>query len=250
MGLSRGIDGVVTDGLILYFDAANKRSYNGSGTDINNLMINTTGSLKNSPTFSSDNKGYLDFDGTNDHIDVSDTHLKTLISSGNGLVGEEISLEFWFKPDVVNSYDVLGGWQVSSYLRYTGNFDMGATSGQIRFNVHTTGGNSRLGSSSGVLIADEWVNIVGTYASFSYSHGTDYQFRSGMRLYKNGVQIKSNLHAGASFVNFQKFIIAQDISPTAGRNFNGKIAICKMYNKCLSATEVLQNYNVLKHRFI
>jgi len=34
-----------------------------------------------------------------------------------------------------------------------------------------------------------------------------------------------------------------------GRYFNGNIAACEVYNRVLSASEILQNYNALKNRF-
>ena len=64
---------IVTNGLILYLDASNTKSYvSGSTTwrDLSGTAI--TGSLVNGPTFSSTNAGVITFDGTNDYVQVSD----------------------------------------------------------------------------------------------------------------------------------------------------------------------------------
>ena len=71
MGISRG-KSIVTDGLILYLDAANKKSYPGSGTVWSDLSGNAnTGTLTNGPTFDSSNNGSINFDGTDDLVECS-----------------------------------------------------------------------------------------------------------------------------------------------------------------------------------
>ena len=64
---------IVTDGLVLCLDAANKRSYPGTGTNWGDLSSNNfDGTLTNNPTFVSDQGGsYFQFDGTDDRTDFS-----------------------------------------------------------------------------------------------------------------------------------------------------------------------------------
>jgi hypothetical protein len=60
---------IVTEGLVLAVDAADRNSYAGSGTTWNNLGIGDyTGTLTNGPTFSAADGGSILFDGTNDFI--------------------------------------------------------------------------------------------------------------------------------------------------------------------------------------
>ena len=54
----------VTDGLVFAVDAANKKSYPGSGTTWTDLAGSNDGTLTNGPTFDSGNGGSIDFDGT------------------------------------------------------------------------------------------------------------------------------------------------------------------------------------------
>ena len=69
MSLSRGPK-TITNGLVLYLDAANKKSYPGSGATWTDLSGNSnTGTLTNGPTFSAANMGSILFDGTNDYVD-------------------------------------------------------------------------------------------------------------------------------------------------------------------------------------
>ena len=62
---------IVTNGLFLYYDFANYRSYSGSGITINNLISGYGGTLVNGPTFSSSNLGYVSFDGSNDYAQLT-----------------------------------------------------------------------------------------------------------------------------------------------------------------------------------
>ena len=63
---------IITDGLIVYLDAGNPRSYPGTGTTWTNLTGNPAynGTLVGGPTFSSANKGVIVLDGVDDWIQV------------------------------------------------------------------------------------------------------------------------------------------------------------------------------------
>ena len=62
---------IITDGLVLYLDAANTKSYPGSGTtwrDLSKSQLN--GTLTNGPTFNSSNGGSIVFDGVDDYVNL------------------------------------------------------------------------------------------------------------------------------------------------------------------------------------
>ena len=68
MGLSHSPN-IVTDVLVLCLDAANRRSYPGSGNSWLDLSGNgNNGTLTNGPTYSSANGGSLVFDGVDDYV--------------------------------------------------------------------------------------------------------------------------------------------------------------------------------------
>ncbi len=89
---------IVSDGLVFLLDAANTKSYPGSGTSITDVVGNVSGDLINGPTFDSANNGSIVFDGVNDYIDCNN------ISSINSLTSLTISI--WCKKD--DSGDVVG----------------------------------------------------------------------------------------------------------------------------------------------
>ena len=61
---------IVTDGLVLCYDAANDRSYPNTGTTWTDLAGSNNGTLTNGPTFDTTNGGSIVFDGTNDRISI------------------------------------------------------------------------------------------------------------------------------------------------------------------------------------
>jgi len=72
---------ITTDGLVLCLDAANPKSYPGSGTAWFDISGNSrNGTLTNSPTFSSSNQGYFSFDGTDDFVSITDTAYPAAVS--------------------------------------------------------------------------------------------------------------------------------------------------------------------------
>ena len=79
---------IVTSGLVLALDAANKVSYPGTGTTWYDLSGNgNTGTITNGPTFSNVNLGTIVFDGTNDYVSIP--------STSNFNNGNNITVEAW-----------------------------------------------------------------------------------------------------------------------------------------------------------
>ena len=83
-----GASPIVTDGLVFAVDAANYKSYQGSGTTWTDLASSNNGTLTNGPTFDSGNGGSIDFDGSNDYIDFGDFD--------NTQVSSAITLSIWY----------------------------------------------------------------------------------------------------------------------------------------------------------
>ena len=95
MGISAGPSGV-SDGLVFQLDAANLRSYSGSGNTANGLISGIGGTLVNGTGFSSANNGSFFFDGTNDYIEVSNSNLLTFGTNS-------FSIDLWLYSTYVHS---------------------------------------------------------------------------------------------------------------------------------------------------
>jgi formylglycine-generating enzyme required for sulfatase activity len=68
---------IVTNGLLVWYDAGINASYPGSGTAISDLSPNANnGTLTNGPTATTDGGGAISFDGTDDYISVGNLNCK------------------------------------------------------------------------------------------------------------------------------------------------------------------------------
>ena len=211
--------GVVTNGLVLALDAGISRSYPGSGTTWTDLSgRGNNGTLTNGPTYSSDNGGVLDFDGTNDYASVA----QNIIGTGNA----SHTLEMWVNFDVLTS----GRWWLAVIGQYTGGSEhwIGSSPTSTQFGVWT-GSQVTLD----LLGINRWLHIVGTF------NGTTLTY------YVNN-SVGGSTSATFSFSNSNLNIGL----PLSGENyFNGKISNVRMYDRALTASEVSQNFNATRSRF-
>jgi hypothetical protein len=83
---------IVTDGLVLCLDAANRKSYSGSGTVWNELSNKMSAELVNSPTFNSQNNGFFQF--------VTDDYAR--IPNNTNLDTQTPSVEVWIKTNATS----------------------------------------------------------------------------------------------------------------------------------------------------
>ena len=219
---------IVTDGLVLALDAANRKSYPGSGTVWKDLSgNNTNGTLVNGPTFDGGNAGSIDFDGTNDYISFPSNIFSTLTS---------ITISFWFywtnNEQWTRIFDF--GASTSVYMFLTPR----SSANTPRFVIRPVGGSEQVINAPSAISTNVWSNIVITL------NGT-----TGI-MYMNGASIQSNSisstpddlgNTGNNWIGKSQF---------SDPYYTGNISNVTIYNKALSATEVLQNYNATKTRFI
>jgi hypothetical protein len=225
MVLNRNYEGIVTDGLIFNLDAGFTPSYSRSGTTCYDISGNgNNGLLTNGPTFSTDNGGTFVFDGTDDYINCGNNSILNLTTN--------FTLSCWFNANTVQpSVDcgILGKITVNDgYQGYL----IWYQPNQNTVHLYINGGVR----STTNISKNTWYNISGTY------NGTT------SKLYLNG-ELKStdNVTVSANASNSNFWIGQYDFS--GSRDFAGKIPIVQIYNRALSASEVLQNYNAQKGRF-
>jgi hypothetical protein len=213
----------VTSGSILILDASNTNSYPGSGTSWYDLSGNgNTGTLVNGPTFSSLNGGSVVFDGTNDCVTLA---INSLFNFGTG----DFSIFCWIKSSKVSDYSTIFA------------LDDGALGTGILFYIAVTTGVFRtwvanVAQNTAASIANGNWNYVG----ITRSSGTVYQ-------YINGVQVGSFASAGSVRTNQIPRFGNYDSSNSY--MYQGNIAMSQIYNRALTAAEVLQNFNVTRARF-
>ena len=219
MAISRGPK-TTTNGLVFCVDAADKNSYPGSGTTWTDISGNgNVGTLTNGPTFNSSNNGSVVFDGIDDCVVVN--------SNASILSTTAYTKIAWFYP---------------SSFSTNNNIISGGNSGQHAFWLGATS-YLRAGHNG------DWSTVVAT-TSLSlntwYCGAVTFNTTTGWILYLNGVSENTSVST-TTFVGNGEILLAA--YSTGGNVFTGRIAHVSVYNKVLSPTEILQNYNATKSRF-
>lgn len=212
-----------SDGLVLYLDAANPKSYPGSGTTWNGLSGNgNDGTLVNGPTFDSGNLGSIVFDGANDYATTSFTL--------NG--SQPLTVSCWFNLDTItkNWYSIIDAFKNGTDR----NFQLWCDNvGKIRV-FHL--GSSHSGTYT--LSPNTWYNAVFTYPG------------SGLgTLYVNKNITDLNVPKGSGSGGDIPLNIGGRTDAHVSSHTNGQISNIHIYNRALTPQEVLQNYNATRSRF-
>jgi len=214
---------ITKNGLSLYLDAANKKSYPGSGNiwyDLSGKGNNAT--LVNSPTFGSDYGGNIRFDGINNYITMNSN--ASITSTTPTLI----------VTCTVASGTVLAKGGYGSYWNY------GLTS--------LSGNTYRARNNNGDTLSPTFASTSRIYSVYAVVwNGTQ------MLFYKDGVYGGSSstfYSPNASNSLFFRIGCAWHNSGSSNTEFySGKISSIIVYNRILTADEILQNFLITKSRF-
>ena len=224
--LNRDYEEIITDGLVFNIDAGFTPSYPRNGTTIHDLSSNNNGTLNNSPSFDSSNGGSIVFDAIDDHITASQ------IFSGN-MDSTNLSYSVWCYPTgsssgfgaLVNQgeYNYEPAWMNNGSSFYLWYYD----STIIQANN---------------LSQNKWYNVNVIKSGTTHT----------MTIYYDNSTFSQTVTSSKSGVNWGDrngnvtIYIGQN---GKGEDYKGRISSVKIYNRALSADEVLQNYNAQKGRF-
>lgn len=237
---------IVTDSLLFYIDAANKKSYLGSSTNLNDLIGSNDGTLNNGTSFTTDDGGAFGFDGIDDYISVpnSDT-----FSFGDSVNDSPFSVDSWIKPINGTPFRIVSkndGGNAREWFFSTNDFD-GTGTGNPYFVLYSYNSNFifEYVRTDIPISNNQWHNVTATYDGRGGSGA-----RNGIKLYVDGqIQNVSGVVNGTYIaLGFKGANL--DIGRIGSSYSVGNLSTVKVYNKELSASEVLQNYNALKYRFI
>ena len=220
-----GINGpkIVTNGLVLCLHAADRKSYPGSGTSWLDLSgNNNTGTLTNGPTFNSGNGGNIVFDGSNDIVTTSYKQSSTVFT-----------WSVWFKTNVLSDgvYRNIMSIPSPNYILVLLNFN------SANFGFWTSDSLGGESLSTPTLSTGVWYNIVFVREGNSITNG-----------YK--AYVNSRFYGSANTGTWS----STDVLSIGGRTdvsqyFNGNVSNILIYNRILSAVEILQNFNAQRGRF-
>ncbi len=224
----KGGPATVTSGLVLELDAGNIKSYQSGSTTWYDKSGNAyNGTLVNGPTFNTGSLGNIVFDGTNDRVDLL---------NATSLWTSNFSINFYIKSNILGNQFIFSN---GSYGSAATNIWFGG--GALdNFNIHLRRTDGTGAQGYNYTLPTPY-NIL-SYYSVIYNTGDN-----TLKLYQNSRLVESK---NTSLVNPSWMPNGWRIGSSDGwPSLNGNIYNFLVYNRALSADEILQNYNATKGRF-
>ena len=226
---------IVTNGLIMNLDAGNLVSYPATGTTWYDLTNTTTGAtLVNGPTYNTGNNGSIVLDGTDDYA-VGPSNMS--ISQN-----QPFTFEFWVNlSSYTNQYPCL--LQVKTDTTYGFIVLVTQNNSYDGITFGSTDTWVRLRNAGRPIATNAWNQIVINY------NGTGAATSSNYKMYINTQE--QVLSTSGGFISLSQINNIGTIE-NASRgydNWQGKIANFKQYNRVLTQSEVIQNFNAHKSRY-
>lgn len=213
--------------LNLYIDAANKRSYSGSGNTCYDISsVNGSGTLTSVTFAGSGGTGAFVFDGLTSLINIGSANARNQTTSW--------TIESWIKPTSAgeNGSGRIYQHSTGSLTGFICSLDNSLGTNGIKLNTYAVGGfTARIGN---CITLNSWQQVV-----WAFSPGL-------VTFYVNGASVgSSSITSPASYTSTD--YIGSDSA--AANTFDGSIAIVKLYGNTLTAAQILKNYNSLKTRY-
>lgn len=222
---------------VMCLDAGSLTSYSGSGTTWTDLSTNATNAtLVNSPTYNSNNFGYLTFNGSTTY---ADTTVKLFTT-------QQFTVTFWINVTTFNGTVCSGAVSNSSYSIF------GATSNYQGF-TNTFSACVQTGASA---------NSVGTVNQSNYSTGVWYHYcavydgtqasnATKLLLYINAVSKTLTYDAAVPTTPYNNLSNTR-VGYGVGGSYpylNGSISSVMYYTRAWTATEVSTYYEMTRGRY-
>ena len=220
MGFSRGPN-IVREGLVLALDAASPRSYPGSGTTWYDLSGNdNTATLQNGASVNSE--GNVILDGTNDRVIIPDNNGDFDIGTGS------FTFSVIFNQGLKDTYYHL--FTFDDQQNFTLKAIRSGAANPYQFYIYQ---GSSIDFPNSYIVPNTWQFI--TLVREGGSH----------KLYIDGV-LKDTVQATAKNITTTNLFLGWGWATEYSPQSRGPVL---MYNRAISPSEVLQNYNAQKSRF-
>ena len=168
---------------------------------------------------------YLDFDGSDDEINVGNDSKYNLNNA--------VTMEAWCKPNSsISDYDII--------INKENCYEISWTSEGLRTAIR--GDESwywMSGTGAGTFPTNTWTHVCSTWSQSS----------GYMRQYINGVYINQASETGALTTNSSPLLIGRRSNSAPTYFWHGSIAHARVYDAELTAAQVKQNYEATKAKF-
>ncbi len=214
---------IVTSGLVFCVDAANPKSYPGSGNTWIDLSNGNNSTLANTPSYNSANGSFTFNGGATDQYVTG--NLATIA------VGSNVTTEAFVKLNTVS-----GVKNIFTIGRSAVSFSYGMVINNNSFRFRNSN-NDHIFSSPTTLTTGVWYHLV---LSSTATETTGYV---------NGVSQGTTAHVVTNNA-IPEYCISRRALNDASEYMNGEISLVRIYyNKAFTQNEVLQNFNATRGRF-
>jgi len=223
MALAQNPSIAALSNLVLYYDAANVKSFPGAGTTWYDMSgNNNNGTMTNGPLWSAANNGLISFDGTNDYITCG-------VSSSINAASSAFTWSCWFKSNSISTEQLLFSTVNASG---TTGFQIEVYTSKILLAVYPAG---TYAFANTTLSSNTWYHL-----SIAYNSGSIVYYLNGVA---DGTTSRTFTAAtGPTYISSWAVNSAYYI--------NGYISQVMFYNTALTAAQVLQNYNASRGRYV
>lgn len=224
---------IVTDGLLVYLDAANPKSYPGSGSTWTNLgSTKWAFPISGDPTFSN---GALVFDGVDDSVDLANSTPSNYLTNN---VGQNFSLFITLKPLALSTHMALISQRVGESMSFSL-----ANNGKPYLRMDDDGGT--VGATTSALSVGQWGEVGVTFVNNTTA--------SYAKFFFNGKHEATQTIWDGSGIGTSAFLwvgtqTRHDYSVDP-RHLNAHVSNVKIYSRDLTDDEVKQNFNAHRGRF-
>lgn len=242
---------IVTEGLILNLDASNPLSYPGAGTTWSDLSGNNNNGTLSTPTYSTSGGGSFSFVPSVDYVDCG--------SGISALNLQQLSISFWLKPGTIVSDVDNYLFSLDSVIGTSAYYGVGIDLNNLSTDSYSisssigdgyfiySGNRKSVQSTDRIITKNIWQMITFVYTS-----------AQSVELYLNDTKITNLTYSGGyngstigSSHGAGKTRIAHRWGGVSNPNsFNGFMNDVMVYNKPLTASEITQNYNANKNKYI
>lgn len=250
---------IVTDGLQICLDWGNPKCYSGTGSTFLNVSNSSrnNGFLKNNVTYNSDNGGYLTTNGSNgaggtnavgDRIDINTSQSGIDRFTGT----HNFSVFFW--NYLFGSASRI--WSTGSAGAGTENNDqciwqMYITNNDFFWWNENGGGDGAMSCSfNNTRIFQTWQYVGITYTHNEAGNNVTRTFVNGQQVGITQLSTSVHRYRDRSNESILQWTLGGGYSSSCNTvNTLNRFGPFHMYNKSLSATEIVQNYNAMRGRF-
>jgi hypothetical protein len=224
MGISGGPD-MIQDGLVLSLDASDRNSYVSGSSTWRDLASGFNATLANNPGFSASNLGSLIYSGSTWVYFNTNATFQALTNN--------FTILGWIKPTTQMTGARLFG------PGYTSQWQMELRGGSgTRLSINYTSGSNQFQQNGPTVTFNQWQQV-----GFVMNNGAvNY-------IYNGSITATGAFNVGGNFVAGTNPYSVGNYGNSVDGAYYGEIANHTVYNRVLSAAEVLQNYNASKSRF-